>query len=230
MDRRLFLRTGALALPVVALPACSPSGDGAGAGARASAAGSASDPAFHPDDPARALAPATLAAVAEVVLPSDLGEEGRARAVARFRAWSDGYRPVAEEVHGYGTGELRYTAADPAPGWAAQLRGLEEESRVRAGKAFGDLPLEDRERMLRRQVGGRRGEAGEGLPDVAEARHVALALMTHWFASSEANDVCHGVRIGRETCRPLSASGGRPAELEREVATSPESARANAEV
>ena len=51
--------------------------------------------------------PATLDALAEVVLPSALGRAGIAKEVKAFRDWGAGYREGAEIVHGYGTSRLR---------------------------------------------------------------------------------------------------------------------------
>src|SRR5918999_1670050 len=81
---------------------------------------------------ARILAPlnartraASVGAVADAVLPAEaLGADGVARAAAQFQRWLDGYIAGAERDHGYGTGELSYTAADPRPHWRTQLEEL----------------------------------------------------------------------------------------------------------
>ncbi len=179
---------GALSLPIVALPACAPE-------PAASAAGE------------YGLPTALLRALAEAVLPSGLGDAGRERAVAAFEAWLAGYRPVTERDHGYGTGEITYTGAHPAPGWKSQLEALDLESRQRYGRDFGSLDLELRRRLVGAQLRRERGP----LPDPADATPVALGLIAHWCASSEATDLCYGVAIGRETCRPLERAPDLPA-------------------
>src|SRR6476646_9014215 len=57
--------------------------------------------------------PATLDALGEAILPSQLGRAGITRAVAVFREWGKYYRENAELVHGYGTSRLRATGPTP---------------------------------------------------------------------------------------------------------------------
>jgi hypothetical protein len=194
LTRRLFLKTLAPAVPAAALPGAAWPGTGEAA---------AQDP----------LDPGLLRALAEVVLPSELGAAGVNRVVHAFRAWAAGYRPVAELAHDYGAAELRYSGPDPVPGWGAQLRALELEARQRHGRAFAELEAEARQEMVRQQL---RREPVDALPPPAEARHVAVGLLAFFYDSPEATDLCYGARIGRLGCRPLSASGARPPELARD--------------
>jgi hypothetical protein len=190
MNRRSFLHSlGALA-PGAALAGC----------AGTEAAETAVDP----------LEPGLLRALAEAVLPSELGEAGRDRAVATFREWLQDFEPVAELNHGYGTGELEYTAADPAPGWGAQLRALDLRARRETGRGFAELDAGERRALVRRQVPAERADR---LPGVAEAPHVAVGLLAHFYRSPEANDLCHRAAIGRQSCRPLARSAQRPPPL-----------------
>jgi len=195
MDRRSFVRGVSVALPVVALPACAVDGDTV-----TSRAGMES-----------VLDPALVRALAETVLPSELGPAGRERAVAAFQQWLAGYRPVAERDHGYGTGELTYTGAHPGPGWRAQLEALDLEARQRFGSGFAELDADLRQRLVRAQLRRERGP----LPGPVEAQHVAVGLIAWWSGTSEANDVCHNRAIGRATCRPLEGTGNEPLPLER---------------
>src|SRR5689334_20040063 len=55
----------------------------------------------------------TLVAVADAVLPSELGAQGIARAASDFQRWMDAYHPGAEANHGYGTGKIERLSADP---------------------------------------------------------------------------------------------------------------------
>jgi hypothetical protein len=187
MDRRGFVRSVGATLPVLALPGCE-----------------------RGDTPARSgLQADRLRALAEVVLPRALGDQGRERAVAAFEAWLTAYRPVAERDHGYGTGDITYTGADPAPGWAAQLEALDLEAMQRFGTSFVDLEPDRRLSLARGQLRRERGP----LPEAADAQHVAVGLLAWWASTTEALDLCYGVAIGRETCRPLASMGDAPAPL-----------------
>ncbi|HEX7088527.1 MAG TPA: hypothetical protein VF192_00230 [Longimicrobiales bacterium] len=195
LTRRLFLKTLAPAVPAAVLPPAAFAGSAEAAAAQ---------------DP---LDPGLLRALAEVVLPSELGQAGVDRVVHAFRAWAAGYRPVAELDHRYGAAEVRYSGPDPVPGWGAQLRALELEARQRHGRAFAELEAAVRQEMVRGQLAR---EQVDALPPPAEARHVAVGLLAFFYDSPEATDLCYGARIGRLGCRPLSSSGSRPPELARD--------------
>jgi hypothetical protein len=163
---------------------------------------------------ARALDAPLLVALGEAVLPASLGAAGRAHAVRAFRDWIAGYVPVSEEMHGYGYAEITYTAADPAPGWNAQLQGLDLLARKQLGVGFAALDAEKRDAFVRAELAHSALARGERLPaDPLSAQHVAVALLAHWAASSEATDLAYGVRIGKENCRPLADSPRKPLPL-----------------
>ena len=84
------------------------------AAALASALFLASAAAAQATRSASSLDAALTHAVGEAVLPESLGTTARAAASAAFLAWIADYRPVSEEMHGYGDAEITYTAADPA--------------------------------------------------------------------------------------------------------------------
>lgn len=153
-----------------------------------------------------------LDAVAEAVLPQELGGDGVVRALASFRAWLAGYEPVPELVHGYGTSEVEYGPADPAPRWTAQLQALDIEARKRHGRGFPALSGRERRGILRQRIDEEAGD-GAGLPHPLAARHVAVALLSHWYRTPDATDRAYGVRIRRETCRPLDGAPDRPGPL-----------------
>ena len=150
-----------------------------------------------------------MRAVAEAVLPAELGDDGIERAVASFERWSEGIEPVAELSHPYLVPEVRYSGPDPRPGWAAQLEGLEKECRSRYAKALGELDVPTRRALLARPLGA----AGPGLGSPASANHVALALMAHFFASPVATDLCYGRVIAKQQCRGLEGALGEPVAL-----------------
>lgn len=161
---------------------------------------------------------ATLDAVAEVVLPGELGTDGRRRAVDDFVKWVEEYAPVAEEMHGYGYPDIRYLPPDPAPAWRAQLEGLDLRAARRAPGAgrtgpagFAALPRAERERLVTEVL---QAIPGDRLPAPLAAPHIALALLAHWAGSADAWDLALGARVGRGTCRALDDAIQRPRPLE----------------
>lgn len=170
----------------------------------------------RPGDPPLAPSAATLdealaAAVGDAVLPESLGADGRADATTSFRAWIADYRPVSEEMHGYGYAEIRYTPSDPAPGWNAQLAGLDLLARATHKRGFVALDVNARRALLTTQLSR---VAGSRLPsNPLAASHVAVALLAHWAASSAATDLAYGARITAGNCRPLAETVRRPLPL-----------------
>ena len=152
----------------------------------------------------------TLAAVGAAVLPSDLGGDGTAAAVNRFQRWILDYREGAELVHGYGTSRLEHSGPTPATRWASQLDALDARSRKQHGRTFAALSLELQRDMIRTDLASMKADR---LTSVGRAPHVALAVLAHFYASAEATDLCYGAQIGKQTCRPLSASSRQPLPL-----------------
>ena len=187
-DRRTFLKRSGAALSVAAVSGC------------------VLDSAEREADSAAPLEAATLRAVAEVVLPTDLGDASREDIVQAFERWAFEYEPVAELNHGYGTSEVRYGPPDPVPAWQAQLEALEIEASRRTGSSFGELDIPRRRELITRQG----LDEGSGLPNPLQARHVAVALMAHWFSSSEAVDRCYGRRIAERACRGIDTAPAEP--------------------
>jgi len=154
--------------------------------------------------------PATLDALAEAVLPSVLGRSGATRAAAAFRDWGANYHESAELLHGYGTSRLRSTGPTPLTRWTTQLDDLEAQAQTKQHRRFRDLSVADRTALVREALQGQRLDR---MPSVADAGHVAVALLAHFYDSSAANDLCYDAQIGRLTCRPLSASSRKPLPL-----------------
>lgn len=192
-DRRGFLKATGAALAGAALgPGCAPATDGPEAVGL------------------RSLSRDLLRSVAEVVLPSaELGGAGVEEAVVAFEAWLAGFEPVAELDHGYGTSEIQYGPPDPAPGWEAQLRGLDLESRHRFDLPFTGLPLEQRRQLVAGHLSG----APERLPLPGRGPHVALGLLAHFYDSPGATDLCYGRSIGKLACRGIASAAELPAPL-----------------
>ena len=154
----------------------------------------------------------TLVALGDAVLPEELGPRGVASAVAEFERWMAGYRPGAEANHGYGTGKIDRTPADPRPQWRSQLAALDAGARRAGGQSFATLDRERRQTLVRTALAGERSDA---LPNPLLARHIALALIAHFYDSAAATDLCYQARIGRQQCRPLAAQHEKPVELAR---------------
>ena len=164
------------------------------------------------DTPAPAQPNATLVALGDAVLPAELGNTGVVRAVTHFQRWMDGYQPGAEANHGYGTGKIERLTADPRPQWRAQLATLDADARRAGGQSFAAMPREPRQALVRTALAGERGEA---LPAPLAGKHIAVALLAHFYDSPAATDLCYDAQIGRQQCRPLPAQTQRPVTLGR---------------
>jgi hypothetical protein len=186
LNRRRFLASLASALPVAVIVRRAHA---------AAAAHIASDPA-------------TLDALAEVVLPAAaLGKAAMMKEVESFRKWGAEYREGAEANHGYGTSRLRALGPTPMTRWSTQLDELDTAARAKHQKAFHEIPSSDRADLVRAALQGQRLDR---MPSIADASHVALALLSHFYNSSEANDLCYEARIGQQTCRPLAQQAKKP--------------------
>jgi hypothetical protein len=141
----------------------------------------------------------TLRDLAAIVLPASLGPDGLERVVQRFERWARDYRAGAELDHGYGLTRVRYKSASPAPLYLAQLEKLCES-----------LLGADRE-ARRTAVETALGQAKiTELPRMPDGKHVISDLMSFYFSSSEANDLCYRAAIERYRCRGLEGSHNPP--------------------
>jgi hypothetical protein len=156
--------------------------------------------------------PATLRALAEAVLPSELSAAGVAAEVSAFQRWISGYREGAEVNHAYGSSRVRNLGPTPATLWMRQLDELDAKARTAHGRAFAALTLVQR-RTLAREVLGAERTASIG--DVAGASHVGFAILAHFFTGSQATDLCYDAKIGKSMCRPLAASTAKPVAIAR---------------
>ncbi len=156
-----------------------------------------------------------LSRVADVVLPSELGADGRARVSRGFVNWIPAYKKGAEFVHAYGSPNLRFTGDSPAPRWRQQLDALDRAAQTKHRKSFAALPKTAREELIRSAIAAERLDR---MPDPITANHVVVALVAFYFGSSEANDLCYNRAIGRNQCRPLVNSPREPLPLARKGA------------
>jgi hypothetical protein len=149
---------------------------------------------------------ALLNVVATAVLPESLGPSRIGGLAGRFSAWVRNFRSGAELDHGYGITEIRRAGPSPAAAYLDQLAGLERAAR-RRGTTLEQAPLEMRRELIAEAL---RAAKIEALPSLPDGRHVAADLMAFFFRGSEANDLCHGVAIGRESCRGIPGSTEKP--------------------
>lgn len=154
----------------------------------------------------------SLDPLAEVVLPAELGADGRAAAVTAFVSWVNGYEPVAQEMVGYGYSDIRYLPPDPAPAWRAQLDALELLAQKVHKAPFASLDVARRTDVVTQALGGERGTR---LPAPLDARHVAVALLAHWASSPGAWNLAMGVEVSPGACRPLEGATPRPVAIGR---------------
>ena len=203
-SRRAFLRNAAI-LAAGSTAAASVGCDTfPGTGNGASSDGSRSDSASR----STGLTTANLESLAEAVLPESLGAEGRRAATTAFVSWIDGYRPVAEEMHGYGYADVRYLPADPAPAWRAQLDALDLLSQQTRRASFTALPLNARREVVTMAL--RRERGGDRLPAPLAATHVAIALLSHWASGPAAWNMALGADVSPGVCRPLGDALRKP--------------------
>ncbi len=203
-SRRGFLKLAgaAAATAAAATVGCAPSGPN---DQRAASAGATSAAPRRVD-----FHRPTLDALGDVMLPASLGANARRDAVHAFVTWVEGYDPVAEEMHGYGYPDVRYLPPDPAPGWRAQLDGLDALARKMRHQPFVAL-----DEIGRREVttAALAHTPGDRLPDPLGASHIAVALLSHWASGAAAQDLALGAQVGAGTCRKLAGVEAKPLPL-----------------
>jgi hypothetical protein len=151
-----------------------------------------------------------IAAIGEVVLPSTLGTEGRAKAVAAFVKWLDEYRAGVPMSYGYGS-HLRYAVVPPSPSlrYPSQFIRMQKLSKAK-GAPFPALSLADRKAVVEAAL--LEAKVTE-LPDRPDGQHIASDLLSHFYGSSDGNDFLFKASIRVSDCRGLEASAARPASI-----------------
>jgi hypothetical protein len=153
------------------------------------------------------LNPAVLAAIAEVVLPS---EADRKAAAAPFSAWIANYKEGADTDHGYGNTRVRNTGPSPARNYAAQIAALDAAARAKGAAGFAAASLDQRRAIVEAAITDAKIDRLSARPTGA---HIAADLMGHYFNSAAAQDLCYRAAIGRDACRGLPGSEKKPAPL-----------------
>jgi hypothetical protein len=134
----------------------------------------------------------TLKDLAAIVLP---GGVASSRIAEDFQTYVREYRPGADTDHGYGFTRVRPKPPSPAAEYARQLAAFP----VPLTRAAVEAALEAA------QV--------RDLPRLPDGKSVIADLMSFYFRSAGANDLCYRAEIGRETCRGLAGSSKEPKPL-----------------
>jgi hypothetical protein len=137
----------------------------------------------------------TLKNLAAMVLPTALGRAGTDRIAGDFERYVREYRPGADTEHGYGFTRVRPKPPSPAPEYLRQLAALPVPlTREAIEAAIESAQVRD-------------------LPRLPDGKSVIADLMSFYFRSAEANDLCYRAAIQRETCRGLAGSSQEPKPL-----------------
>lgn len=150
-----------------------------------------------------------IGAIGDVVLPSSLGADGRAKAVEAFAKWLDGYKAGVPMSYGYG--DLRYAVVSPSPSlrYPSQFTRLQELSQAK-GSAFTALSPADRKAVVEAALLEAKVTK---LPERPDGQHIASDLMSHFYNSSDGNDFLFQASIRVSECRGLDTSTDRPVSL-----------------
>jgi hypothetical protein len=157
----------------------------------------------------------SLRALAEAVLPAEIGADGAAHAAWAFGRWLDGYHAGAEAVHGYGNAQIRVLGPSPAERWTRQLAALVSESVAKHGKPFAQIAVSERAELVRAALATERLDR---MPAPLSAGHVAVGLLAHFYASPDATDLCYNAQVGKNRCRPLVNSPKEPIAIHKRAA------------
>src|SRR5678815_5005189 len=120
---------------------------------------------------AEAVDRTALAAIAEVVLPS---EADRAAAVTAFTAWIADYKEGADTDHGYGNTRVRSTGPSPARNYPAQIAALDAAAKAKGAVGFTAAPLDQRRAIVEAAITEAKVER---LPARPTGAHIAVDLM-----------------------------------------------------
>ena len=158
----------------------------------------------------------TLSAVADVVLPADLGAQGRKRVVDKFVAWFVNYRQGADMGHGYGASSLRQPSGpSPALRYPAQFAALETAARDRGAVSFAALAPAARREVVEKTLN--EPQPVNRLPAQPTGANLIADFMGSYFTSADAWDRCYRAEIQRDNCRTLDNSSEEPRAIRAEA-------------
>jgi hypothetical protein len=130
--------------------------------------------------------------LAAIVLPAGVSSEAVA---TKFERYVREYRAGADTDHGYGFTRVRPKGPSPAAEYVKQLAELP----VPLTRAGVEAALE--------------AAAIRDIPRLPDGKSVIADLMSFYFRSAEANDLCYRAAIQRDTCRGLAGSSKAPKEM-----------------
>ena len=156
------------------------------------------------------LSDVQVRAIGRTILPTELGVHGQDRVTEGFRQWLRGFRPDPEMAAGWGSAEIPHGPPDPAERWSEQLTRLDQVSLQVHGVAFADLRQEARLSILRTEI----REEFLPLRSPADAHHVAVGILSYFYRSPEATNLCYRAEIHSGSCRDLSTAGTKPDPLQ----------------
>jgi hypothetical protein len=133
-----------------------------------------------------------LREVAALVLPGSLGRAATDSVAGNFEKYVREYRAGADTEHGYGFTRVRPKPPSPAAEYVRQLSALPAPLTKEAVEAALEAA----------QV--------RDLPRLPDGKSVIADLMSFYFRSAEANDLCYRAAIQRDTCRGLTGSSKEP--------------------
>ena len=136
-----------------------------------------------------------LRELASIVLPSDLGSSGFDRVAAAFEGYVRDYRPGADTEHGYGVTHVSPKPGSPANTYRRQLDAFPSPLTKAAVETSISAALV------------------KELPRLPDGKSIAADLISFYFRSSEANDLCYSAAIKRDECRGLVGLENPPAAL-----------------
>ena len=152
---------------------------------------------------------AALQGIAEVVVPSAGGAEGRQRAVAQFTAWVANYKAGADRGHGYGNSQLSPpTGPSPSARYPEQFAALDQAARGQGAASFAAATLAVRRTIVENTLNT--PQPITRLPNRPTGANLVADFMGMYFSSAEAMDLCYQAEIGRDTCRGLEGSEEAP--------------------
>lgn len=154
----------------------------------------------------------TLAAIAEVVLPSDLRAADRNRVVDAFVAWFVNYREGADMGHGYGASTVRQRSGpSPAGRYPSQFAAIDRAAASRGSARFAALPVAARREIIEQFLSD--PQPVNRLPAQPTGANVIADFMGSYFTSADAWDRCYRAEIRRDSCRTLDDSTRAPRPL-----------------
>jgi hypothetical protein len=134
--------------------------------------------------------------LAYIVLPSSLGIKGCDEIAERFIRYVKEYRPGADTDHGYGVTHVRPKPPSPVQTYLQQLHTFPSPlTRAAVEQALAEAKIQE-------------------LPRTPDGKNVIADLMSFYFRSSDANDLCYRAAVGRDKCRGLSGSENPPTPLQ----------------